>query len=86
MRLKTLLFVMFLSGCASLPPAPEIEQDGYSWRFRKFRACDTVTHACRDIPLDDPDMEGAQCLSAEDYKKSADWVSSVEQIAKERCR
>lgn len=38
------------------------------------------------IPAADSSMKGAQCMSADDYKKSEDWVQSVINIAQSRCK
>jgi hypothetical protein len=86
-RLKTILFLTSLiSGCASLPPFPEVNQCGYSVKFNKFRCCDTETKKCFNLKREDPSMEAAQCLSADDYKKSEEWVQSVVDIANRRCK
>jgi hypothetical protein len=85
-RVKMILLAISLASCESLPAFPEIEQSGYSYKYKKFRACDTTTHKCRDIPLSDPSMEGAQCLSPEAYKKSEAWIQSVIDIANTHCR
>ncbi len=84
-KLRATLLTILLSGCASLPPFPEVLQCGYSGKFGKFRCCNTNTKQCSDVHLDDPVMEGAQCLSPDDYKKASAWVESVKQIANEHC-
>lgn len=87
MRKAVLLIISLVSiGCVQLPPFPEIEQDGYSYKYKKFRACNTITHKCRNISLDSPSMEGAQCMSGPDYKKSEQWVDAVVEIANQRCK
>lgn len=45
-----------------------------------------MTKEAINLKRDDPKMEAAQCLSADDYKITAEWIDSVIQIANERCR
>ncbi len=80
------IILLELIGCSSLPPFPEVMQSGYSYKYKKFRACNTDTHVCYNIPIDDPSMEGAQCLNAPDYKSVSQWVSVVKEIADKKCR
>jgi hypothetical protein len=79
MMLKTNLLATFLvlSACSTIPKPPDIEQLGYSVKFKKFRGCRTDTHQCRDIDRDDPSLEGAQALSAKDFKAESDWVDEL---------
>lgn len=87
-KLKIALFLISLSleACASLPPFPEIWQCAYSVKFDKFRCVNTSTKAAINLKRNDPRMEAAQCLSADDYKKSEEWLTSVLEIANKRCR
>lgn len=86
--LKILLLATSLSlgACASLPPFPEVWQCAYSIRFDKFRCVNTKTKQKVNLRRDDPAMEAAQCLSADDYKKSERWVSQVIDIAEKKCK
>lgn len=87
MLLKMLLYaaVLALSGCAVVPPFPPVNQCAYSVKFNKFRCCNTDTKVCHNLVRESPAMEGAQCLSADDYAKSERWVESVIQIAEQKC-
>lgn len=84
---KIALLILSLSfiSCATLPPFPEVEQCGYSKKFNKFRCVDTETRKARNVRLDDPSMEGAQCLNLKDYQASEAWVSTVKDIAEKNC-
>lgn len=75
-----------LSGCEQLPPAPEVYQCAYSVKFNKFRCVSTATGKGFNVSRDDVRMEGAQCLSREDYRKISAWVDSVIEIARRRCQ
>jgi hypothetical protein len=92
MKRKSALLVTLLSlfGCASLPPFPEVNQCGYSNKFGKFRCVNKKTGKSFNVRLDDPMIEGAQCLPTQDpqrsYSSAQAWIDSVVQIAHERCR
>lgn len=86
LRATLLTISLGLSGCAALPPAPEINQCAYSIKFNKFRCCDTVSKKCFNLRRDDPEMEAAQCVSAEDFKKGEAWIQTVIDIANQRCK
>lgn len=77
--------VLLISGCGSLPPFPEVYQCTYMPRFSKFRCTNTRTHARVNLPLNSPRMDGAQCLSIDDYEKAQHWIETVKQIAERRC-
>lgn len=83
--LRISLSLLVLCGCAGLPPFPEVNQCGYNGSPRAFYCEDTSTHAQVKKSAEDPSMKGAQCLSANDFKKSEAWVRSVEDIANQRC-
>jgi hypothetical protein len=85
--LKIALLVISLAsfGCAQLPPFPEVWQCAYSSKLNKFRCVNTRTKQALDLRRDDPNMEGAQCMSIEDYRKSEAWIDSVIEIANQRC-
>lgn len=76
---KTLLLIicLSLSACGSIPKPPDIELSAFSWRAKKFRGCKTESEACRDIPLSDPTMQGAQCLSPPDFKSYMSWIDEL---------
>lgn len=76
-----------VTGCGKqLPEFPEIGKCTFSWKYRKFRCTNTKTHESKNIPLDDPTMEGAQAVNLKDYEKSEAWVDDVERIAQEHCK
>lgn len=85
LKILSCLTFLSLSACQSLPPFPEVHQCAYSVKFNKFRCCDTQTKECLNLKRDDASMEAAQCLSADDYKKSEAWVQSVIDIANQHC-
>lgn len=84
-KLSPILLVTCLSACNVVPSPPEIDQCGYSFKFQKFRCCDTKSGNCINVKLDDSLMEGAQCVSAEDFKKSSDYVDTLKQLAETHC-
>lgn len=81
-----LITCLSLSGCASLPPFPEIYQCAWNGTPRAFYCVNTQTKARIKIEAQDPSMKAAQCVSADDFKKVQAWVSQVEQVANEKCR
>lgn len=86
LKMKLLaISLISLVGCASLPPFPEVWQCAYSIKYDKFRCVNTVTHKKINLTRDNPRMEAAQCLSADDYKQSEAWVRQVIEIAKKKC-
>lgn len=85
-KLKTVLLAISLSSCAVVPPFPAVNQCAYSVKFNKFRCCNTDTKKCFNLVREDAKMEGAQCLSADDYAKSERWVESVLEVANSRCK
>ncbi len=88
MKLKNALLTIFLSGCASLPPFPEVTQFGVLADVKPpgFYGINSKTHARYFKTFSDPSMKGAQCLSPADYSASEAWVAAVKQIAETRCR
>lgn len=85
LKIALCLICLSLSACQSLPPFPEVMQCAYSVKFNKFRCCDTETKKCVNVSRDSKDMEAAQCLMADDFKKSEAWVQSVIDIANQHC-
>lgn len=86
LKMLSLVLGLSLSACASLPPFPEVWQCAHSAKFNKFRCVNTTTKAAMNLRRDDPSMEGAQCLSADDYAKSEKWLQSVIEIANKKCQ
>jgi hypothetical protein len=85
-RIKILSFAICLEACAYLPPFPAVNQCLYRYDKQAFYCVNTDTKAQVKIPIASPVMRAAQCVSADDYKKVQDWVSTVKQIAETRCR
>ncbi len=86
--LKSALLILVLSsiGCGTtLPAFPDVYQCAYSDKFQKFVCYSTQTSKRLDRSLQSPIMEGAQCLSPDDYAKSQAWVESVIEIAERKC-
>ncbi len=87
LKLALLLISLSLISCGVIVPEfPEVWQCGYSAKYNKFGCVNTTTQKFMNLRRDDPSMEGAQCLSIDDYRKSAAWVESVKKIAETRCR
>lgn len=84
--IRAIFLSISLTSCAKVPPFPEVFQCGYSIKFDKFRCCNTKTKECVNLRRDDASMEAAQCLSADDYKKSEAWVQEVINIANQGCK
>ena len=83
---KMIFLSLSLASCATLPPFPSVNQCAYSVKFNKFRCCNTETKKCFNLKREDPIMEAAQCLNADDYKKAEEWTQTVIDIAKARCK
>lgn len=77
LKMTFLATCLGLSACQTIPMPPVVEQMGYSVKFKKFRACNTETHACRNISRDDPSLEGAQALSPSDFKSMNAWIDEL---------
>lgn len=86
MRLKAVSLIICLSGCAMLPPFPEVNQCAYKPKLGLFVCRDTTTKKIVHIPIADASMEGAQCVSTEDFKSVQDWIQQVQEIAQRRCQ
>ena len=87
LKIALLAISLVISGCGtSVPDFPEIYQCAYSIKFNKFRCVNTKTKEAINLKRDDASMEGAQCLSRSDYKKSESWVNMVIKLAKARCK
>lgn len=87
---KLLSFVILaslLSSCGSIIPAfPEVWQCAVDGTPRAFYCVNSRTGARKKLPIDSPQMKGAQALSLKDYKRSEQWLSDVKKIAEERCQ
>lgn len=85
--LSSVILVSLLSSCGSVLPAfPEVWQCAVDGSPRAFYCVNSRTGARRKLPIDSPQMKGAQALSLRDYRRSEEWVSQVKKIAEERCQ
>lgn len=85
-RLSLLLLIIFLEACGSQAPSPPaFDQCGYSVRFNKFRCCNSVTKQCVNLKREDPVMEAAQCVSADDFKALSGWVDALRAYGQTHC-
>lgn len=85
---KLALSIISLSfiACGVVPEFPEVWQCVWAGEPRAFFCVNTKTKERRKVSAGAPEMRGAQCLSADDYKKSEAWVAGVKQLAENRCR
>lgn len=67
------------------PEPPAVWKCSYTHQFNKFRCTNTKTNARINLKLDDPRMEGAQCMSLGDYNAGEDWVDKVFNAAQRNC-
>lgn len=88
MRLRLISCAIVLSsiGCVSAPKMPAIWQCGYSAVYAKFQCCNTDTGECVKRLLYDPDMEGAQCLSAPDQSIQDHWTLELIKLSERRIK
>lgn len=87
LKVALLITVVSVTGCGSVVPAfPEIYQCGYDHIDGVFRCINTKTQERKLLHESDPSMNGAQCTSLDDYRKSEAWVAQVKEIAETRCR
>jgi hypothetical protein len=86
--LKSALLILSLSvgACGSVPRFPQVEQCAYSVKFNKFRCVNVKTKAKRNVSRESKEMEGAQCLSINDYKQAETWLATVKEMAERKCR
>lgn len=87
---KTLLATLLslLLGCGSLPLQPDAIQYGVHADITPpgFYGTHNKTYTRVFKSFQAPEMKGAQCLSASDYKAYSAWIQSIEQMAFSRCR
>ena len=82
-----MLLVLVLGSCApGVPEMPEIWQCQFNGTPRAFYCVNNKTKARIKIASDDPMMKAAQCISADDYKKSESWLKGLIELAKTRCQ
>lgn len=86
LRASLILLTISLASCGTaIPDFPEVWQCQYNGNPRAFYCVNTKTKEQKKILANDAVMKAAQCISADDYKKSQDWIATVEQIAQQRC-
>jgi hypothetical protein len=86
MHKSALLILSFsLFACSKLPPFPEVYKCAWAGEPRAFFCVNTETGARIRVAPMDSSMNGAQCLSLEDYRKSENWVETIKKMAEKRC-
>lgn len=89
---RTKLFLISLGSFAltacgmGVPEPPEIWQCQWNGSPRAFYCVNTKTKERMKLEANDPRMKAAQCVSAEDYKRSEAYVKSLIELAKTRCK
>ena len=78
-------FVYLLTGCAKLPSAPTIWQCAIDGSPRAFYCVNSKTKEQIKLPLEEPSMKGAQCMSLADFKSMAAWVETLKALADKKC-
>lgn len=83
-----LVLLVFVPGCDKwpwdeVPPPPVVFQCVVRDRFY---CTNTETKERRIYALDAIEMQGAQALSANDFKASQTWITKVLAIARQRCQ
>jgi hypothetical protein len=86
--LKIALLTIAISGCASLPPVPEVVQYGIHANVEPpgFYGVNNKSKERVYRRFSDPRMKAGQCLDAKDYKEMQEWVKEVKEIAEQRCK
>jgi hypothetical protein len=69
-----------------LPAFPDVWQCAWAGTPRAFFCVNTKTGERRKIDASDAVMNGAQCLSSADYVRSEEWIDSIKEIARARCK
>lgn len=85
LKMSLLIISLSILSCAHLPDHPAVWQCGYTVKFNKFRCVNVKTKQAINLKRDDPRMEGAQCLSVNDYERMEAWLQQVKEIAERRC-
>lgn len=81
------LIGLSLSACGSgIPEPPEVWQCQVNGTPRAFYCVNTKTHERNKLAIDDSEMKGAQCLSADDYLKSEAYVKTLIELAKSKLK
>lgn len=87
MKYALILCALFLASCGKeVPEFPQVSQCVFKVKYQAFYCVDNKTKARVKISVQDFAMDAAQCLSAEDYKKSERWIGDVRAIAEEKCK
>lgn len=86
-RILLCLSALSLSSCGlNVPPPPETWLCQVNDTPRAFYCKNTKTKERKLIAIDDPSMKAAQCLSADDFKKSEAYVMDLIDLAKKQCK
>jgi len=85
LKIALLILVPGLNGCATLAPPPAVDQCQYNGSPRAFYCENTETKKREKISADSSKMKGAQCVSADDYRKGMEYLDYVIEEAQRRC-
>lgn len=87
LKRKLLALSLAISGCAHLPPQPEIVQYGIYADVNPpgFYGVNNKSKERVYRRFDDPRMKAGQCLDRRDYQETEEWVRKVADLAKQRC-
>lgn len=85
--LLTISLEILLNACSSLPPFPDINQ--CALRANGLYCVTKQTHVRTFYPISSNEAFNAQCMPVNDkqqsYQQAENWVSSIEQLANQRC-
>lgn len=83
-----LILSLSLSACAAVPQPPRHVQYGSYPQVEPpgFYGVDSITKERVYRSFFDPEMRGAQCLSASDFKSMQTYIEQLIQLAKQRCQ
>lgn len=86
-KILLLLTSLAISACApGVPQPPAVWQCQFNGTPRAFFCVNIQTKERMKLAADEPSMKGAQCMSAQDYKKSEAYVKALIELAKTRCQ
>jgi hypothetical protein len=80
-------FTLGVASCpTNIPKPPEHWQCQFNGKPRAFYCENSVTFEKIKIPIDSPDMKGAQCLPAPDFILMSRYTDELKALAYERCK
>lgn len=84
---KIIFICLFLFGCGTkIPDFPAVWQCQYNGEPRAFYCINVKTKEKIKLSASSARMKAAQCLSADDYRASEQWVEQVKLLAEKRCQ